>query len=138
MPRGIPKKGYRLTKKINSTSLEDIEKQLARRVPDIISELQKLTKPIPCPHCGNEVRFIDKDVGMYLVDRVMGRPKQKTEVDITQSIQLTADQVDLLIHRYEIAQRALLGPVIEGEVHETDNSQTACQTSQPARDMVAL
>lgn len=77
-------------------------------MPDIVEELKKLTKPIECPSCGHQIRVIDKDVGMYLVDRVMGKPKQKHEVDITENIQLTADQVDLLIERYRIASRALL------------------------------
>ena len=127
MPKGIPKKGYRLTKKLDSTSIEEIERQLARKVPNIIQELEKLTKPMPCPHCGNEVRFIDKDVGMYLVDRVMGKPKQRTEVDITETIQLSADQIDQVIKRhlpqivetYKPEIKALLSPVIEGEVTES-------------------
>jgi len=100
MPKGIPKKGFRLPRKQRVESLEEIERQLSRKVPAIIQELEKLTKPIPCPHCGNEVRFIDKDVGMYLIDRVMGKPKQRTEVDITQTILLNADQIDQVLKNH--------------------------------------
>ena len=112
MPKGIPRAGYRRTNKLATVPLEEVERRLALRVPFIIEELERLTKPIPCPSCGNAIRVIDKDVGMYLVDRVMGRPKQRTEVDITERIILTADQVDMLIERYRIAQ----GAVIEAEV----------------------
>jgi len=58
------------------------------------------------------INVIDKDVGMYLVDHAIGKAKSRTEVDITQTLQLTADQIDLLIERYKIRERA----VIEGEV----------------------
>jgi hypothetical protein len=65
-----------------------------------VEELEKLTKPWSCPHCGNEIRIIDKDVGMYLVDRSLGKPKQKQEVDITQNIQLSADQIDGVLRNH--------------------------------------
>ena len=118
MPTGIPKAGYRKTKWKEAKSREEIEREIAFRVPDIITELEKLSKPFPCPHCGNTIKIIDKDVGMYLIDRVLGKPKQRTEVDITETIQLTADQIDMLIERYQIASRALLPEAIEGEYKE--------------------
>jgi len=116
MPTGKPKAGFRRTKKYKGKTVQDIERELAFRVPDIIAELEKLAKPMTCPSCGHSMQVIDKDVGMYLVDRVMGKPRQEHKVDITETIQLSADQIDLLIKRYDIAGRALLGPVIEGEV----------------------
>ena len=128
MPKGIPKRGYRRTKKLDAPSLEEVERRLALRVPDIISELEKLTKPFSCPHCGNEIRVIDKDVGMYLIDRVMGKPKQRTEVDITQTIVLNADQIDTIlinhlpqiVSLYEHPIRALL---MEGNVQRQDEAE---------------
>ena len=119
MPKGIPKAGFRRTGKYKSKTLQELEQELALKAPDIVAELEKLTKPIECPNCGNSIKVIDKDVGMYLIDRVLGKPKQRTEVDITETIQLTADQVDMLIERYQIASRALL-PVIEGEYKEVE------------------
>ena len=106
MPKGIPKAGFRRTGRRKSKTLQELEQELALKVPDIVAELEKLTKPFGCRHCGNEIRIIDKEVGMYLVDRVLGKPKQKHEVDITETIQLTADQVDTLLDRI-IATRAL-------------------------------
>ena len=117
MPTGIPRKGYRRTKKIEGKTLSDIERELAFRVPDIIAELERLTKPITCPSCGNSIHVIDKEVGMYLVDRVMGKPTQKHELDITETIQLSGDQIDLLIERYKIATM----PLIEGDFKPIDN-----------------
>ena len=125
MPTGIPKKGFRRTKKLDTPSLQDVERRLALRVPDIIQELEKLTKPISCPHCGGEVKVIDKDVGMYLIDRVMGKPTQKHELDITETIQLNADQIDQVLRNhlsqivelYKVEIAGLLGTV-DGEYKE--------------------
>jgi len=95
------------------------------RVPTILEELEKLTKPITCPHCGNQLKVIDKDVGIYLVNRVMGMPKQRTEVDITQQIVLSGDQIDVLIERYEIASRAIEGEVKLLEATTSQNGHCA-------------
>jgi len=100
MPKGIPKAGFRRTKVYKTKSLQELEQELALKVPDIVAELEKLTKPIECPNCGNTIKVIDKDVGMYLVDRVLGKPKQRQELDITQSIQLNADQIDRVIRNH--------------------------------------
>jgi hypothetical protein len=93
MPKGIPRAGFRRTKRYKTKSLQELEKDIADKAPYIVEELEKLTRPFPCTHCGNETRIIDKDVGMYLVDRALGKPKQKQEVDITENIQLSADQI---------------------------------------------
>ncbi len=108
MPTGTPKAGYRKTKWREAKSREEIEREIAFRVPDILIELEKLTKPFACPHCGNTIKVIDKDVGMYLIDRVLGKPKQKLEMDVTETIQLTGDQCDALVERFKLAQGALL------------------------------
>jgi len=101
MPKGIPRAGFRRTKVYKTKSLQELERDIANKAPYIVEELEKLTKPFPCPHCGNEIRIIDKDVGMYLVDRALGKPKQKQEIDVTQTIQLSADQIDDLLTRHE-------------------------------------
>ena len=115
MPKGIPRAGFRRTKVYKTKSLQELERDIANKAPYIVEELERLTKPFACPHCGNEIRIIDKDVGMYLVDRALGKPKQRQELDISQTIELTADQVMAIVQRnpilaraYEIAQRDLL------------------------------
>jgi len=121
MPKGIPAAGFRRTKKYKTKSLQELEQDLALKAPDIVAELEKLTKPFECPSCGVTIRIIDKDVGMYLVDRAMGKPKQKHEVDVTENIQLTADQVDMLVERYRIASRALLSEATPGNTETNEN-----------------
>ena len=92
-------------------------------VAEIVANLKDWArgKPVYCPYC-------DKDTGVYTADTValqsaiellnrrLGKVPQSVQLDITETIQLTADQIDLIVERYQIAQRALLGEVIEGEV----------------------
>ena len=124
MPTGKPKAGFRRSKKYwdqasKAQSAQEIELDLQTKAPGLIAELEKLTKPFACPHCGNEIKLIDKDVAFFLIDHAIGRSKSRTEVDITQTIQLNADQIDQVLrnnlpqivelYRAEIA--GLLGPV---------------------------
>ena len=100
MPTGQPKLGYRKTKQYASKTTAEIEKELSFRVPDILRKLEELTKPITCPGCGTSIPIIDKEVGMYLVDRVLGKSKQKVEMDVTQTVQLNADQLHDVLHNH--------------------------------------
>jgi hypothetical protein len=143
MPKGKPKAGFRKTEKFKSRTLRELEQDIASKAPGFIEELEKYIKPFPCPHCGNEIQVIDKEVAMYMVDRALGKPKQRTELGITETIQLNADQIDeliekhldpfmaliagrylaLFVERYQTDIRALItqGEVIEGEVEEIIN-----------------
>ena len=105
MPTGTPKAGYRRSKgyykKVaEAQSAQEIELNLQKDAPRYIKELERLTKPIPCPQCGNEIKVIDKDVLMYLVDHAIGKSKSRAEVDITQTIQLNADQLDAFMRNH--------------------------------------
>lgn len=102
MPSGIPKAGYRRTKHYEAKTIDAIEKDIAAKVPKYIEELEKLTKPIVCPNCGETIRVIDKDVAIYLINRAMGMPKQVQQIDITERIELSANQVMRLMERYQI------------------------------------
>ena len=97
MPIGIPKAGYRRTKKIEGKTLADIERELVYRVPDLVKRLEELTHPITCPSCGHQVKTVDRDAIIYLIDRAMGKPTQRQEIDITQTYQFNADQLDTII-----------------------------------------
>ena len=124
MPKGIPKAGFRRTGKYKSKTLQELEQELTLKAPDIVAELEKLTKPIECPNCGHTIKVIDKDVGMYLLDRVMGKPKQKHEVDITENIQLNADQIDTLVVRHLPQIVELYKPEIRGLLTEATTGNT--------------
>ncbi len=140
MPRGVPLKGFRRTGKYKARSLQELEQDIASKAVVFVAELEKYIKPFPCPHCGNTIKVVDKEVAMYMVDRALGKPKQKHEVDVAETIQLTADQIDRILEshiwsfmtliaerhlgafvaKYQLAIRGLLpqGEVLEGEVKE--------------------
>jgi len=80
-------------------------------------------KQVVCPSCGKATGAYTADTvalqaAIELLNRKRGKVPQQVQLDITEKIQLTADQVDLLIERYRIASQAQLGPVIEGEYKE--------------------
>ena len=100
MPKGKPTAGFRKTKKFKTEALQELEQDIARKAPAFFEELEKYVKPFFCPHCGNEIQVIDKEVAMYLLDRALGKPKQKHEVDITETIQLNADQIDDVVRNH--------------------------------------
>lgn len=104
-------------------------KRLAREAldsVDIDKLLRKLDKwadgkPVICPHClKNTGAYIPDTVSLQsaleLLNRTLGKVPQSVQLDITETIQLDADQVMKLIERYQIATRAMLPEVIEGEV----------------------
>ncbi|MCJ7458354.1 MAG: hypothetical protein MUP17_05125 [candidate division Zixibacteria bacterium] len=86
-------------------------------------------KPVICPYCQKDTGASTADTvalasAIELLNRRLGKPMQQVKVDITETIQLTADQIDLLLERYRIAQRASLPAmtdVIEGEVKLIDS-----------------
>ena len=99
MPKGKPAKGYRQTRRYKIKTLQELEEYLANNAPEYIEKLEQYTKSFPCPSCGAQIELLDKDVGMYLVNRAMGTPKTRTEVDITHNIALSADQIDGLLYQ---------------------------------------
>ena len=127
-PIGIPKAGYRRTKHLKARSIKTALEHLEGDIPGIIEELKKLAygKPVLCPECGHEVglKQIDREAAIYLIDRVLGKPTQRTEVDITERIVLTSVQIEKIMQRYELAQRLMLpvGNLTKG-VTETKLSQ---------------
>jgi len=144
MPKGVPDAGFRKTKRFKTKSLEELEQEIASKAPGFAEELEKYIKPFQCPHCGGEIQVIDKEVAMYMLDRALGKPRQKLEVDVLPS--LTADKIDMIIEnhrdgfiamagerylpeivaRNQIAIRALLtqGEAIEGEYKELTEGVT--------------
>jgi hypothetical protein len=92
-------------------------------IEQIIHNLQEWSKgkQVICPHCNEPTGLYTADTvalqsAIELLNRRLGKPVQSVSLDVTQTIQLSADQIDLLIERFQIANRALLPKVIEGEV----------------------
>jgi len=62
---------------------------------------------------------------MFLIDHGIGKPRQKLEVDVTETIILTPVQIDKIIERYQVAARLMLpaGPDVNKlreEKHEAN------------------
>jgi len=127
MPKGIPKKGFRKSKRFRTTTLADIEESIQAEVPSLLAKLQQLTRNVVCPQCGHAINVIDKEVAMFLIDHGIGKPRQKLEMDVTERIELTAVQIEKIIERYKLAQRAMLPEPDEGDGHGGDMSQGVIQ-----------
>ena len=107
-------------KKKPGTELRDAIGEV--NIPKIVKNLEKWSegKEVICPHCAERTGCYIPDTvslqsALELLNRRLGKVPQSVQVDITETIQLSADQIDLLIERYKIANQALLGEVIEGE-----------------------
>ena len=92
---------------------------------EIVNNLKQWAKgkEVVCPHCGERTGAYTADTvalqsAIELLNRRLGKVPQSVQLDVTQTIQLTADQIDMLIERYQIASRALLPEAIEGEYKE--------------------
>ena len=107
-------------RKLPSTILKKAISNLEGDIPGIIEELKKLAygKPVKC-ECGREVvKQIDREAAIYLIDRVLGKPAQRTEVDITERIVLSSVQIEKIMQRYQLAQRLMLPAPEEHDVNK--------------------
>lgn len=122
---GRPKEPKRLAKE----ALDDVNTDKLFRQLDKWAE----GKPVICPYCDKDTGARTADTvalqsAIELLNRKLGKPAQKHEIDITQTIQFTADQIDAIVinHLPQIVEmylpqiKALLpgGEIIEGEVKE--------------------
>ena len=111
-------------KKLPGTELRDAIGEV--NLPKIVKNLERWSegKEVVCPCCSERTGIYIPDTvalqsAIELLNRRLGKVPQQVQVDITEKIQLTADQVDMLIERHQITQRALLPEKtfdIEGEV----------------------
>ena len=113
-------------RKLPSTILKEAISNLEGDIPGIIEELKKLAcgKPVKC-ECGREVglKQIDREAAIYLIDRVLGKPAQRTEVDITERIVLSSVQIEKIMQRYQLASRLML-PAPEVSTSTVDKVST--------------
>ena len=95
----------KLPKRIMKDAIDTIE------VDKIIKRLQEWSKgeEVICPLCGERTGKRTADTvalqsAIELLNRRLGKPVQRHEVDITETIQLSADQVLRLLQRYQLAE----------------------------------
>jgi len=105
----------------------------AINVEEIVNNLREWAKgkEIVCPHCNQRTGAFTADTvalqsAIELLNRRLGKPIQRHEVDITETIQLNADQIDTvmrnhlpqIVEMYRPEITALLPEAIEGEYKE--------------------
>ena len=92
-------------KKHPGTQLRDAIEAI--NIPQIVKRLEKWSKgsEIVCPHCNTPTGAYTADTvalqsAIELLNRRLGKPAQKHEIDITQTIQLNADQIDSVLRNH--------------------------------------
>lgn len=114
-------------KKTESGAYKESYSKMLARHPETVDIMLNIAtgvaQGITCPKCKN--RF-DKKIGMgadpemlkHIDNRVMGKPKQTTEIDITGTLELNSSQLSRLSQKIDIflAEVAAISvPVIEAE-----------------------
>ena len=117
--RGGPRPGAGRKKTVKRQVIDAIGNIDCERIFKSLDEWSK-GKPVICPHCLNDTGQRTADTvalqsAVELLNRRLGKPVAKQEVDITTNIVLTADQIDTILERYQIAQRSLLPAAIDVE-----------------------
>jgi len=135
MPKGIPKKGFRISSKHKGRGIERLETRLQDDVPRLVEALEQLTRPLPCPQCGHIIKLMDREAACFLIDHAIGKPRQKLEMDITKKIELSPEQIERLMKRYQIAQRLML-PGGEESVNVDDNNEAVANVDGDDKAMV--
>ena len=120
-------------KKEPSTQLRDAIDSI--NIPKIVKNLEKWSegKEVICPHCAERTGIYVPDTvslqsAIELLNRRLGKVPQQVQVDITETIQLSADQIDTIllnhlpqiVELYKVEIAGLLNEgkcdIIEGEV----------------------
>ena len=94
-------------------SLKLALEELQGDIPDLLDRLTEIAKGrlVWCPECGATItkcpecgaaivaRVPDLEACKYLVDRILGRPAQHVEVDVTHRVELSAGQCAEILQR---------------------------------------
>jgi hypothetical protein len=113
-------------KKTPSTQLKDAIQEI--NIPKIVKKLERWSqgKEVVCPHCQERTGVYVPDTvalqsALELLNRRLGKVPQQVQVDITETIQLNADQLEgvlrnnlpQIVEMYRTEIMGLLGPVSE-------------------------
>jgi len=123
--RGGPRPGAG-RKKTPSTQLKDsIE---AINIPKIVKNLEKWSegREVICPRCSERTGIYVPDTvalqsAIELLNRRLGKPVQRQEIDITHKIQLNADQIDQVLRNHLPQIVEIYGSEIRGLLTEGEN-----------------
>jgi len=109
-------------KKTPSTQLSEALSNLDGDIPSLFDKLKQWAEgtSVICPYCKKDTGIHTADnvalqAAIEIINRRLGKPKQVSEVDVTERIELTADQCAALLLRAKAA-------MIEGEYKLLDSS----------------
>ena len=93
-------------------------------VAGLVKKLEEYAegKPVICSVCGNECGRLPDTLAIQaaieLLNRRLGKPTQRTELDITERIVLTSVQIEKIMQRYQLAQRLMLPAPVSEASHD--------------------
>ncbi len=102
-------KGRSGRRKQPTSYIKEALNNLTGDIPALLKQLKELAlkgNPVICPYCHKEHPGIgkpDKDAIIYLCDRILGKPKQVQEIDITTTIQLSPEQLRRILERQSVS-----------------------------------
>lgn len=126
-------------------SPQDAVTAFAKTLPDLLLELYKMArgKPAICPFCKKahpRLREPDREALFYALDRILGKVRQIAEVDITQRIELSADQCLALLEKAKQAdldfQKSLALP--KGETISAGPTTALLRHGKPGRSGISV
>ena len=95
------------------TNLAEYAKRtIGENLPAIVGSLacRATGGPVECPHCGSHFSSPaggDREAAIYLIDRLLGRPKIEIDQRITSELRLTADDYALLARAAALEARVI-------------------------------
>ncbi|MBE3144418.1 MAG: hypothetical protein IMZ61_10920 [Planctomycetes bacterium] len=128
------KKGRSGRKRMPEKDVKEAIEALSADVPQLFEKLKviALGLPITCPGCGQEVPAArpDKDSLIYLIDRVLGRPRQEIDARIKAThLVLSADDYELATRTAVMIEQTALesvstnAPLLTTKVEEMGQGQ---------------
>ena len=110
------KKGASGRRKTPSTQLKEALSGLDKTIPELFAKLNQWTdgSSVICPHCKRDtgVKVPDNvalQAAIELINRRLGKPKQVQEIDITERIELTADEAARILLKAQEARQSIEG-----------------------------
>ena len=106
-----------------STQLKDAIESI--NIPKIVKNLEKWSAghKVICPHCEKDTLVTVPDTvalqsAIELLNRRLGKPVQRQEIDVTTTIQLSADQIDNVLRNHLPQVVQMYEPEIRGLLSE--------------------
>jgi hypothetical protein len=127
------KKGRSGRKKLPEREVKEAIEALRDDVPLLFEKLKivALGLPIECPECKHEIPGArpDKDSLIYLIDRVLGRPKQELTATMKAAVVImTPDDYERAIRQAHDVENSILTGISTNTLELTAGNETSNDT----------